>query len=352
MFVQRALVLLLAALIVPLAGCTSPFSAGGSADGVTAKALFETAEEFAGLGHDGALLAVFTLETSNGDALKERSPPDWLQPFLNVSDPEIGDGRAKAWGYYFGMGMAMGMTMEGGDGHAHAGAGDVLVVVSADKKSLYKGPLPEKFPLSPVGPLGDNWTVDSDEAATSGRDAEFDAIIRDESAYIFASLLMRVDSPAAWMFEAGTTSGQDGETTAVDARDGLKIPLGTRDPFAPIKTETGEVSGSATPQGVSSKFNIELPSHRQIEFFLEVSGGGGGMTPTGAQVDFLAKGPDGQVFPFHWDGGGGTQQAWHQFDAPTPGEWTLEAKLINDAGSSATSQAFTVHWCALGATRC
>ena len=340
--------ILVAALIVPFAGCTSPFSGDAPAAGVTAKSLFEKAEDASALGHDGALLAVFTLETASGAALKERSPPDWLQPFLNVSDPQVGDGRAKAWGYYFGMGMAM----EGGDGHAHAGASDVLVVLAADKKTVYKGSVPADFPISPAGPLGSNWTIDSDAAAENAHDAEFDAILDDPESYNFASLAMRVDLPPAWMFEAGTTNAQTGETTAVDARDGLKIRLGTRDPFAPVKTEVGEVSGTATPQGVSSDFTIELPSHRQVEFFLEVSGGGGGMTPTGAQVDFLAKGPGGQEFPFHWDGGGGTQQAWHQFDAPNPGDWTLEAILVNDAGGRETQMAFTVHWCALGATRC
>lgn len=338
----------MAALIVVFAGCASPFSSGGPAAGATARELFETAEDVAGLGHDGALVAVFTLETASGAALKERSPPDWLQPFLNVSDPQVGDGRAKAWGYYFGMGMAM----EGGDGHAHVGASDVLVVISAEKKSVYKGPVPADFPISPAGPLGNNWTIDSDVAATNARDPAFDAMVADAESYNFASLAMRVDLPPAWMFEAGTANAQTGETTAVDARDGLKIRLGTRDPFAPVKTEVGEVSGTATPQGGSSDFKIELASHRQIEFFLDVTGGGGGMTPTGAQVDFLAKGPGGQEFPFHWDGGGGTQQAWHQFDAPNPGEWALEAILVNDAGGRETQMAFTVHWCALGATRC
>ena len=351
MFVRRAFVMVFAALILPFSGCTSPFSAGG-ADGVTAKALLETAEGASGMGDEGSLLSVFTLETSSGETLKERSPPAWLQPFLNVSDSDIGDGRAHAWGYYFGMAMD-GMEMEGGDGHAHAGGGNVIVVVSSDQKTVYKGSVPADFPISPAGPLGSNWTVDSDTAASTARDGELDAIIDDADAHVFSSLALRIDLPPAWMFEAGTASAQDGDTKAVDARDGLKIRLGTRDPFAPIKTETGEVSGSATPQGVSSTFSIELPSHRQIEFFLEVSGGtGGGMTPTGAQVDFLAKGPGGQEFPFHWDGGGGTQQAWHQFDAPNPGDWTLEAKLVNDAGGQAESQAFTVHWCALGATRC
>jgi hypothetical protein len=343
---------LILGLFLVSSGCLSGLGSG-SGDAMTAQSLLGRAEELAAMDHGANLMAVFTLETASGASLAERSPPAWLQPFLNVTDDAVGDGRSSVWGYYFGSStMAGGMAAEGEAGHSHDGMGDLLVIVGEGKKELFRGAVPMDFPVRPSMPLGTNWTIDSDLAASNARDADWSALMAAPGAYSFASLAVRIGSPAAWLFEAGTVDTEEGLAVAADARDGLKINLGNRDPFAPVKTEEGELTGSATPSGSKSTFAIEFPAHRQIEFFLEIAEGGGGVTQSGAQLEFVAKGPGGQAFPFHWDGSGGTNQAWHQFDAPNPGSWTLEAKLIADQTTRETSQAFAVKWCALGASRC
>lgn len=339
----RVIVAALLALGLAFSGCLSGSGSTSTRD-ATANQLVERANEVAQVGPDASLLAVFTLETNAGAEFAARSPPAWLTPFLNLTDQRVGDGRAPAWGFYFGMNMAA----EGREsGHMHGGEmADTLVVLAADGDRLFRGFVPDDFPIRPAGSLDDAWLVDSDAAAASARSSEFGAITDGAGAYSFASLAVRLGSPAAWLFEAGRAASGAGQQVAAAARDGLKINLGNRDPFAPVATESGELAGTATASGVSSPFSVAWRSHRQIEFFLDMSGGGGA-TQTGAQVEFVAQAPDGQSFPFHWDGSGGTNQAWFQFDAPSPGEWTLEARVVG-----AESGAFKVRWCALGASRC
>ena len=153
---------LTALFVIPSSGCLQGFGSSSEGPPATAKELLPAASQFAGV-HEGSLLAVFTLETTAGKALSQRSPPAWLQPFLNATDEKVGDGLAPVWGYYF----ARSMPAEGqADGHTHDGM-DTLVIVSSAKKQLYNGPAPMDFPVRPSGPLGSEWVIDSDAAATS-----------------------------------------------------------------------------------------------------------------------------------------------------------------------------------------
>jgi hypothetical protein len=330
-------------LVAAFSGCVGGW---GSPDAKTATALEALAYAKQITGADTASLrSVFTLEAKDADAFVGRGPPAWLLAFLNASDPTPGDGQAHAWGFEFGE------ASMSSDGHAHSGSAE-LVIVSETGKVLYRAPKPADFPIKGATPLGDQWAVDSLVAAQRARDAPWVNLMSKEGAYSFASLAIRIGSPAAWIFEGGVADSGEGDSIAADARDGAKIRLGTRDPFAPIATEAGKITGTATTSGSTSSFTIVHPGHRELEFFLEIQGGGGGVTQTGGQLEFTASGPGGQSFPFHWDGSGGTNQAWFQFAAPAAGEWTLVARFVGDASTTQTSQAFSTTWCALGASRC
>lgn len=329
-----------AATTALLPGCLGDLGAStvdvASAETLLGNAAASAARE----GKPAQLLGMFTLETASPDDLASRNLPPWLVPFLEP-DPDVGDGNAAAWGYVFGH------EESAGDGHGHPMAG-LLVVVGADGKERYRDAPGPDFPLVFAAAIAENWSVDSTEASETVRGDLLAPFASVPDAYVFASLAHRVGTVPAWMFEAGRTSSGDGAVAAVDARDGLRLRMGTRDPWAPTPTESGTLSGTAnTNGGAVGSFAIRDLGHKQLEFYVEVPGSGGGVSQSGPQIEFVAQGPQGQEFPFHWDGSGGTNQAWFQFDAPNVGDWTLEATLAEGDDAS-----FEIRWCALGATRC
>lgn len=323
------------------AGCLGDALSKNAALGVKAGQLRSAAEGAARVEAPGTvLLAVFSLEAGDPARIRnEMAPPEWLLPFLGQEDITPGDGRAGAWGFLFGH------ANQSADGAGHSAPhGGLLVIVDAAGKVVSSGPPPTDLPIRSQGPLPESWVVDSDDAAAAlGRgDANWSALVGRSGAYSLVQLVVHPDAGPAWLFQAGLASAADHAAAGVDAEDGSVLRLGTRDPWAPASTESGTMSGTAGAGGGSHAFRIERPGHKELEFVLNVR-----TQQNGGPLEFAARGPAGQTFRFHWDGSGGTGQAWFQFPAPQPGDWTVEARLV-----SGTQQAYAVKWCALGASLC
>lgn len=349
-----------AALLFALSGCSGSESGDGSSGGTqvaTVKDVLPAAQAAGKAWNPEAqLFSVVTFEIKDPKKLGGSAPG--MSPAASDAfgaDPLPGDGKAPAWGFYYGI------EAEGERHLVVIGAiGDLKVQESVSNQAAPDGVIP----LQPA-----DWTLDSTEIATSAitADSKISALRNgDDALWVY-----ELDGPGVWFVGATkVTDSASGAVVRLDANTG-KVSTETLIPV--VKAEHGTFDGSSVSffqagGNSGSAYSFELvsekhqtlivyvrdmqasPSTQSISFSLDLpgdggqGGGGGGGGGCGGGDGFFFFGDDGMSVggpaapPFFQ----GATSDTCSFQLPVIGEYSLYA------GSAAGGAAYQFQYCTDG----
>ncbi len=199
----------LAAVTFLLAGCADSVPNSGLDLRATAQSQAESLDGTA------VMLAMFAPEWASetfGDKFEQESPE--AAAINQGADPNVGDGRANAWGFLFETSDA-----------------PILVILDGNGNVLHADFIPEESNTADsygnYAPLG-RVNVDSIEAAQTIRDnnEDYTTIVKADDAIVVMALGRDADQNIPfWVFTAFQEDGDDFVFAMVNADDGSYVPI-------------------------------------------------------------------------------------------------------------------------------